>query len=87
MIADPAQCPALADLEAHRAREARALQAAWLERARAHELLTVAGIDAGTLPERIADLLGELFEARALLRAVVRATPPTADASRTETTP
>lgn len=63
----------------------RALQAAWLERAAAHELLTSAGVGAGSLLERLAEVLGELHEARALLSAVARAhTPTTAAERRTE---
>ena len=79
--------PSLAALLESREREVRALQAAWLERAAAHELLTSAGVGAGSLPERIADLIGQLHEARALLTAVARAqtTPSPAATSREET--
>lgn len=79
--------PSLCVLEERREREARALQAAWVERARCHELLTALRVEPRSLPERLADLAGQLQEARALLAAVARAHPtptPTAAASRTE---
>ena len=78
--------PFLGEIEERRLREARALQAAWVERAKAHDLLTRAHVDPGSLPERIADLIGQLHEARALLAAVARAqtTPTPAAERRTE---
>lgn len=81
--------PSLAALLESREREVRALQAAWLERAAAHELLTSAGVGAGSLLERLAEVLGELHEARALLSAIARAqtTPTPAASGRLEEIP